>query len=671
MARFSREPPSSSVIDAILEQNLRLAERAPLPSLQNIPMDMDIPLHPATHSIATDAIDQTDRSVHANPPAVPSEVNAPEIRALVQTEDASLDSDGRKDVSVTRPPNPSIILEAPESFVKHDSEKMVAATDSSLPPIPSMADIAPPTSSTPTMEQQIDPVPQNQLMEFTPSVEAAMGLVAQYLDSTVSGREVIEEVIAENRAKVPKIERRKTGDVVAEQEELHSQEDERLFQEMQPRLHERLALDMATLEKKNAALMEEYKSCYESWVLHRQRLERLEAVRARKQGLLGGDEASNRLGRRGAISLGDAARSDLELDQIMASLVNEDLTNPEILSRKNIAIIPDMLAVTDPRFLEFQYDDRNGLLLDPETFTQELHDAGVWTSEEEQLFVQAYLSSPKQFGRIAAQIPHKTAEQCVLYYYIHKKEINFKGLMSKQGPRKGRRGGRRAKAKGNALLKDLRDVIDEDDSTMDSSPTPENTGGTSESDHNATATTIITTRKKPQNGRVASLRPEATESEDDNYSEDNDGGSPAPLVFIEHEEGNPKKKPRVDQATSGDSAPSGRGRGRGRGRGNGATYWNAQDKGAFMRLLPVHGKNWAVISENIPGKTPLQVRNYFQNHSVELGLPAIAAKAEKPPRGAGNPHKVFNPITSFAPTYQDNAASKGWLKHPRSGFASE
>jgi len=278
--------------------------------------------------------------------------------------------------------------------------------------------------------------------------------------------------------------------------------------------------------------MEEHKSCHESWVLHRQRLERLEAVRARKQGLLGGDEASNRLSRSGAISLGDTARSDLELDQIMASLVNEDLTNLEILSRNNIEIIPDMLAVTDPRFLEFQYDDRNGLVLEHKMFTQELHDAGVWTSEEE-LFVRDYLSSPKQFGRIAAQIPHKTAEQCVLYNYIHKKEINFKGLMSKQGPRKGRRGGRRAKAKGNALLKGLRNVVNEDDSAMDSSPTPENTGGTSESDHNATATTIITTRKKPQNGRVASLCPEATESED------NDGGSPTPLVFIEHEGNTP------------------------------------------------------------------------------------------------------------------------------------
>jgi len=62
-----------------------------------------------------------------------------------------------------------------------------------------------------------------------------------------------------------------------------------------------------------------------------------------------------------------------------------------------------------------------------------------------------------------------------------------------------------------------------------------------------------------------------------------------------------------------------------------------------MTLLPKYGKNWAMISEALPDKTPMQVRNYFQNHSVELGLPAIAARAEKPPRGAGNPNKVVKP----------------------------
>lgn len=301
-------------------------------------------------------------------------------------------------------------------------------------------------------------------------------------DPDILDRELIEQILSANRAIAPPLPTSLAFklDLVAEMENSSAtREESKLNQALIPLLQARIAVDADSLERKNAVLVDEYKSYHESWTLHRQRLERLEAVRTRKQGLLGGDEGQNRGGRRGAISLGDAARSDLELDQIMASLVNEDLTNPEILSRKNIASIPDMLSVTDPRQLEVQFDDRNGLVTDPEFFTHQLHDAGYWTESEQTLFIDAYLASPKQFGRIAEKIPHKTPEQCVLYYYLHKKEINFKGLISKQGPRKGRRGGRRAKAKGNALLKDLQAVMDEEESAMDSSPTPDNPGGTS------------------------------------------------------------------------------------------------------------------------------------------------------------------------------------------------
>jgi hypothetical protein len=74
--------------------------------------------------------------------------------------------------------------------------------------------------------------------------------------------------------------------------------------------------------------------------------------------------------------------------------------------------------------------------------------------------------------------------------------------------------------------------------------------------------------------------------------------------------------------------------------------WTPQEKIDFRRLLEIHGKNWAVIAEQIPTKTPMQVRNYFQNHSADQELRQIAARAEKPPRGAGNVNKV-SPSTSF------------------------
>jgi Myb-like DNA-binding domain len=432
------------------------------------------------------------------------------------------------------------------------------------------------------------------------------------------------------------------------------EEDRKVVRSIQTKLSTQFSRDRAELETKNQTLQDEYRGFLDSWDLHRQRLDRLEAVRNRKQNLLGGEDGNGR-NRRGAISLGDAARSDLELDQIMASLVNEDLTNPDILARRNVAVIPDMLSVTDPRALECQYDDLNGLVSDPVAYADSVHHAGEWTPAEREIFIRAYMATPKQFGRISEQLPHKSSEQCVLFYYLNKKEINFKGLLSKQGGGRGRRRGRRAgKQKGNALLTDLRQphADDEDLSINDSSPAP----GTPVSDSEAgpsrprlSLRESTRTATKRRASRAASYDPDSGSDEDGQRSpssngRDKNGGDYEDNETRESSDAPHKSRKRLkaeDSSTAKDAVSRPRPRGGKGPSGKGSTtHWTLSDKAVFMRLLPIHGKNWAVIAEDLPDKTPVQVRNYFQNHSVELGLPAIAARAEKPPRGAGNPNKV-------------------------------
>ena len=434
----------------------------------------------------------------------------------------------------------------------------------------------------------------------------------------------IERVLAQNLRIIDAPSRRPKAtpaDVVAIFETPELLEVERIsFNAVEPMLLDRFAADKAALATKNAALAEEYKSYHESWTLHRERLERLEVVRARKTGLLNHDDTSTRSsGRRGAISLADTARSDLELDQIMASLANEDLTNPDILSKKNLAHIPEMISVIRPGRRRIQYDDQNGLITHPEAYTHDLHDPGHWTEAEKHQFIEAYLATPKQFGKIAARIPQKNAEQCVLYYYLHKKEINFKGLMSKQGTRKSRRGGgtgKRGRPKGSSLLANLGVLVDggpeEDESPIDSSPAPDHA---SEGEAEPT-----NSKKRPRNSRLSALKAH-TESEDDFVDSDGDDGG----------EGSSKKKQKTNGAE---------GRGRGRPRGNPTTIWTSQEKQEFKVLLGVHGKNWTAISEGIAGKTSMQVRNYFQNHSSDQELRQIAAKTERPGKVAQNAVKV-------------------------------
>jgi len=164
---------------------------------------------------------------------------------------------------------------------------------------------------------------------------------------------------------------------------------------------------------------------------------------------------SGRTTRRSAATLGDAVRSDLEMEQIIASLGNEDLTDANHLAMRNAATLPDMISVTRGH-VDFVYDNTNNLVLDAPEFYRQRTGIDDWTEGEKQVFLKAYAAHPKQFGIIAEFLPHKTASQCVLFYYLHKKKhIDFRKVIQHYAPRT-RKGGRRTdKQRGNALLADI------------------------------------------------------------------------------------------------------------------------------------------------------------------------------------------------------------------------
>ena len=226
---------------------------------------------------------------------------------------------------------------------------------------------------------------------------------------------------------------------------------------VRPSLAARFAERQATLEAKTQRLREEYLTLHERWLAHCARLDS-----APKVGIT--EEATPNTGRttrRSAATLGDAVRSDLEMEQIIASLGNDELTDPNHLAVRNVAVIPDMISVVHGR-VDYLFDDTNNLVHDPGTFygpETGIHD---WTEEEKLIFQDKFATYPKQFGVIADFLPNKCAAQCVDYYYLHKKSlIDFRQVVSQLAPNKRRRGSRRDKQKGNGLLADIRQHDDE------------------------------------------------------------------------------------------------------------------------------------------------------------------------------------------------------------------
>ncbi|KAJ3857988.1 hypothetical protein EV368DRAFT_28946 [Lentinula lateritia] len=232
--------------------------------------------------------------------------------------------------------------------------------------------------------------------------------------------------------------------------------------QLQQSLAEKFQERQDALKNKVQRLSEEYVALHNKWKIHCAILDRQAKARSDARAAdnrvtsatVAAPPMTGRTTRRSAATLGDAVRSDLEMEQIIASIGSNEATDPNQLCLRNVAVIPDMISVIKCK-VDYVYDDNNLRVDDPICYYAPQTDD--WTEEEKQVFVEKFAIFPKQFGAISRFLPNKTTAQCVDFYYLHKNmDIDFKIIVSKHAP--GRRGGRRrtAKRKANALLTDIR-----------------------------------------------------------------------------------------------------------------------------------------------------------------------------------------------------------------------
>jgi len=202
-------------------------------------------------------------------------------------------------------------------------------------------------------------------------------------------------------------------------------------------------------DEKKTRLREEYAMLQDRWIAHCNALNEKHRTLASEQE----NQPPVRTTRR-SMAITDSVRSDFEMEQIIASLGNDDATDPNHLSIRNLARIPEMISVANGK-VDTVFDDMNYLVENPTEYYAP--DTGIsdWTDEEKKIFMEKFGAHPKQFGVIAEFLPNKSAAQCVSYYYLHKKLfIDFRRVISQYAPNKRRRRGMGRK-KGNGLLADI------------------------------------------------------------------------------------------------------------------------------------------------------------------------------------------------------------------------
>ena len=200
---------------------------------------------------------------------------------------------------------------------------------------------------------------------------------------------------------------------------------------------------------KIARLREEYLALHENWVAHCAALNEQQKTLASEHEMQHGGRTTRR-----SMAITDAVRSDFEMEQIIASLGNDDATDPNHLSMRNLAKVPDMISVVNGK-VDYLFDDTADRVEKPSEYFAPDSGIGDWTEAEKKIYLDKFAAYPKQFGVIAEFLPNKTSGQCVDYYYLNKKRlIDFRKVVSQFAPNKRKRRGM-GKKKGNGLLADI------------------------------------------------------------------------------------------------------------------------------------------------------------------------------------------------------------------------
>lgn len=118
------------------------------------------------------------------------------------------------------------------------------------------------------------------------------------------------------------------------------------------------------------------------------------------------------------------------------------ITNDPRPEEVKIAKVLPQMAV-EPKFLMPNYFINNLLstssklyysnrpsMLPTQPFSRFNANTAVWSPSERKTFIELYLQNPKNFGRISAHLPYKSCEQCVEFYYRHKKEYRLKQMVA-------------------------------------------------------------------------------------------------------------------------------------------------------------------------------------------------------------------------------------------------
>ncbi|XP_062038203.1 nuclear receptor corepressor 2 isoform X5 [Lepus europaeus] len=308
------------------------------------------------------------------------------------------------------------------------------------------------------------------------------------------------------------------------------------------------------------------------------------------------ERMQSRVGQRGGGLSMAAARSEHEVSEIIDGLSEQENLEKQM---RQLAVIPPMLYDADQQRIKFI--NMNGLMDDPMKVYKDRQVTNMWSEQEKDTFREKFMQHPKNFGLIASFLERKTVAECVLYYYLTKKNENYKSLVRRSYRRRGK---------------------SQQQQQQQQQQMPRNSQEEKEEKEKEA-------EKEEEKPDVEHDREElAKEKTDDTSGEDNDEKEAVASRGRKTANSQGRRKGRItrsmaSEAHSEEAATPQQSAELASMEMNESSRWTEEEMETAKKGLLEHGRNWSAIARMVGSKTVSQCKNFYFNYKKRQNLDEI------------------------------------------------
>ncbi|XP_060641546.2 nuclear receptor corepressor 2 isoform X2 [Anolis sagrei] len=353
------------------------------------------------------------------------------------------------------------------------------------------------------------------------------------------------------------------------------------------------------------------------------------------------ERMQSRVGQRGSGLSMSAARSEHEVSEIIDGLSEQENLEKQM---RQLAVIPPMLFDAEQQRIKFI--NMNGLMDDPMKVYKDRQVMNMWSEQEKDIFREKFMQHPKNFGLIASFLERKTVADCVLYYYLTKKNENYKNLVRRNYRRRGKN------QQQQQMPRSSQDEKDEKEKEKDMEKEEEKTEAENDKEE-------LTKEKNEDTSGEDNDEKEAVASKG-RKTANSQGRRKGRITRSMASEANNEEVAAPQQNSEFATLEM-----------NESSRWTEEEMETAKKGLLEHGRNWSAIARMVGSKSVSQCKNFYFNYKKRQNLDEILqqhklkmekernARRKKKNPAAQNEEAAFPPAAEDEEMGQDGSGTSG------------